>query len=142
MFRGFKNWKFLKIFQTLKEKSSLLKVFLTPTPTPPPPECVSPPTLLPVTVYVSCVGCVLLMALFSLLQVYTNRLRRVIAAFYYPKREKRRILFIYNLQLHRRISSPDKTRTRGRRGKPVTVFQRLARWWRRLCRWLGSEDTD
>uniref|UniRef100_A0A3P9KLM1 DC-STAMP domain containing 1 n=1 Tax=Oryzias latipes TaxID=8090 RepID=A0A3P9KLM1_ORYLA len=34
-------------------------------------------------------------------QVYTNRLRRAIAAFYHPKREQKRVLFLYNLQLHR-----------------------------------------
>ncbi|KAE8289377.1 DC-STAMP domain-containing protein 2 [Larimichthys crocea] len=47
--------------------------------------CVSPPSSLSVGVYVSCVCCVLLVVLFSCLQVYTNRLRRAIAAFYHPK---------------------------------------------------------
>ncbi|XP_042345922.1 E3 ubiquitin-protein ligase DCST1 [Plectropomus leopardus] len=61
-------------------------------------------------VYISCVCCVLLVALFSCLQVYTNRLRRVIAAFYHPQREKRRILFLYNLQIQRRISSSQRKR--------------------------------
>ncbi|XP_051576255.1 E3 ubiquitin-protein ligase DCST1 [Myxocyprinus asiaticus] len=46
----------------------------------------------------------LLMCLMCCLQVYTNRLRRVITAFYFPKREKRRILFLYNLQIQKRIS--------------------------------------
>ncbi|XP_016343580.1 DC-STAMP domain-containing protein 1 [Sinocyclocheilus anshuiensis] len=46
----------------------------------------------------------LLMCLMCCLQVYTNRLRRVITAFYFPKREKKRILFLYNLQIQKRIS--------------------------------------
>lgn len=46
--------------------------------------CMCVPSPLPGGVYVSCVCCVLLLALCSCLQVYTNRLRRVIAAFYYP----------------------------------------------------------
>ncbi|XP_069581783.1 E3 ubiquitin-protein ligase DCST1 [Brachyistius frenatus] len=73
-------------------------------------ECVSPPSSLPAAVYISCVCCVLLVALFSCLQVYTNRLRRVIAASYNPKREKKRILFLYNLQINKRISSTDRKR--------------------------------
>uniref|UniRef100_A0A669EQT8 DC-STAMP domain containing 1 n=1 Tax=Oreochromis niloticus TaxID=8128 RepID=A0A669EQT8_ORENI len=47
--------------------------------------CMSPASTLSAEVYVRCVCCVLLVALFSCLQVYTNRLRRVIAAFYNPK---------------------------------------------------------
>ncbi|KAG7218794.1 hypothetical protein INR49_006429 [Caranx melampygus] len=47
--------------------------------------CVSPPSPLPAAVYLSCVCCVLLAATLSLLQVYTNRLRRVIAACYHPQ---------------------------------------------------------
>ncbi|XP_070823080.1 E3 ubiquitin-protein ligase DCST1 [Chaetodon trifascialis] len=60
---------------------------------------------------------------FLCLQVYTNRLRRVIAAFYHPKREKQRVLFLYNLQLQRRTSSSDRKRiiSRGRRSRTVSV---------------------
>lgn len=54
-------------------------------PLSPPSECVSPPSSLPVGVYVSCACCVLMLVLFSCLQVYTNRLRRLISATYYPK---------------------------------------------------------
>ncbi|XP_027863877.1 E3 ubiquitin-protein ligase DCST1 isoform X3 [Xiphophorus couchianus] len=69
--------------------------------------CMSAPSRLPFEVYARCVGGVLVVALFSCVQVYTNRLRHVIAAFYNPKREKKRVLFLYNLQLHRRLSSPN-----------------------------------
>ncbi|CAB1334232.1 unnamed protein product [Coregonus sp. 'balchen'] len=54
----------------------------------------------------------MMMALMCCLQVYSNRLRRVIAAFYFPKREKRRALFLYNLQIQRRISYTKRQRTR------------------------------
>ncbi|XP_034041946.1 E3 ubiquitin-protein ligase DCST1 [Thalassophryne amazonica] len=70
-------------------------------------KCVATPTPLSAGVYVTCIACILLEALFSCLQVYTNRLRRVIAAFFHPKREKKRILYLYNLQIQKRISSGD-----------------------------------
>ncbi|XP_015224546.1 PREDICTED: DC-STAMP domain-containing protein 1 [Cyprinodon variegatus] len=104
--------------------------------------CMSPPSSLPTAVYVSCVGCVLLVALFSLVQVYTNRLRRVIAAFYHPKREKKRILFLYNLQLHRRLSLPDKEKTIDRGQRNRTVFERLTAWRRRLFLHRHPEESD
>ncbi|XP_038643012.1 E3 ubiquitin-protein ligase DCST1 [Scyliorhinus canicula] len=44
------------------------------------------------------------MILFCFLQVYTFRLRRVIAAFCFPKREKKRALFLYNDYLRKRIA--------------------------------------
>ncbi|XP_036929080.1 E3 ubiquitin-protein ligase DCST1 isoform X5 [Acanthopagrus latus] len=101
--------------------------------------CVSPPSSLSAGVYVSCVCGVLLVALFSCLQVYTNRLRRVIAAFYHPQREKKRVLFLYNLQLQRRISSADRKRIimRGRRSR--AVLECLSRCGRRLCRLQQQE---
>ncbi|XP_054916954.1 E3 ubiquitin-protein ligase DCST1-like isoform X1 [Poeciliopsis prolifica] len=54
--------------------------------------CLFAPTRLPFEVYVRCVGVILVVALFSCVQVYTNRLRHVIAAFYNPKREKKRLV--------------------------------------------------
>ncbi|XP_074510485.1 E3 ubiquitin-protein ligase DCST1 isoform X2 [Sebastes fasciatus] len=89
--------------------------------------CVSPPSSLSAGVYISCLCCVLLVALFSCLQVYTNRLRRVIAAFYNPQREKTRILFFYNLQLETRIFSTDRKRIVSRGRKSRTVFQCLTK---------------
>lgn len=47
--------------------------------------CVSPPSSLSAAAYGGCVSCILLVALFSCLQVYTNRLRSFIAAFFYPQ---------------------------------------------------------
>ncbi|NXH38467.1 DCST1 ligase, partial [Dicaeum eximium] len=42
------------------------------------------------------------LALLCLVQVYPFRLRRAIAAFYFPKREKTRVLFLYNKLLQQR----------------------------------------
>ncbi|XP_031822551.1 E3 ubiquitin-protein ligase DCST1 [Sarcophilus harrisii] len=44
-----------------------------------------------------------LLVLLCLTQAYSYRLRRVIAAFYFPKREKKRILFFYNELLKKRL---------------------------------------
>ncbi|KAM5148045.1 E3 ubiquitin-protein ligase DCST1-like [Mantella aurantiaca] len=43
----------------------------------------------------------------SILQVYFYRLRRVAASYYFPKREKRRVLFLYNEQLRKRATYAD-----------------------------------
>ncbi|XP_019813904.2 E3 ubiquitin-protein ligase DCST1 isoform X2 [Bos indicus] len=45
-----------------------------------------------------------LLACLCLLQAFGYRLRRVIAAFYFPKREKKRILFLYNDLLRKRAA--------------------------------------
>ncbi|XP_030042736.1 E3 ubiquitin-protein ligase DCST1 [Microcaecilia unicolor] len=42
--------------------------------------------------------------LLTFLQVYICRLRRVVTSFYFPKREKRRVLFLYNETMRKRIS--------------------------------------
>ncbi|XP_071326645.1 E3 ubiquitin-protein ligase DCST1 isoform X2 [Trachinotus anak] len=109
-------------------------------------RCVSPPSSLPAAVYVSCVCCVLLVALFSCLQVYTSRLRRVIAAFYHPQREKKRVLFLYNLQIQRRISSMERKHGRRMRMEDWScvsrVLQCLNRCGRRLCRHHRQEELD
>lgn len=45
-----------------------------------------------------------LLVCLCLLQAFGYRLRRVIAAFYFPKREKKRILFLYNELLRKRAA--------------------------------------
>ncbi|KAI4892414.1 hypothetical protein NFI96_019350 [Prochilodus magdalenae] len=67
-------------------------------------QCLPQPHALSQADYLWNILPLLLMGLMCCLQVYTNRLRRVITTFYFPKREKRRILFLYNLQIQRRIS--------------------------------------
>ncbi|KAM3614763.1 uncharacterized protein V6R79_018856 [Siganus canaliculatus] len=93
--------------------------------------CVCPPSSLPAAVYVSCVCCVLLGALLSCLQVYTNRLRRHIAAMYHPQREKQRVSFLYHLQLQRRVSSTDRKRIISQRqtdGMVLSVASGSSAW--------------
>ncbi|XP_072535255.1 E3 ubiquitin-protein ligase DCST1 [Salminus brasiliensis] len=78
-------------------------------------QCLPQPHALSQADYLWCILPLLLMSLMCCLQVYSNRLRRVITAFYFPKREKRRILFLYNLQIQRRISYITRQRKRLRR---------------------------
>ncbi|KAE8289376.1 E3 ubiquitin-protein ligase DCST1 [Larimichthys crocea] len=104
--------------------------------------CVSPPSSLSVGVYVSCVCCVLLVVLFSCLQVYTNRLRRAIAAFYHPKREKKRVLFLYNLQIQSQTSFSNRKRIIQRGQSSRTVCEALSRCGRHLCHHKQQEVSD
>ncbi|XP_070986512.1 E3 ubiquitin-protein ligase DCST1-like [Oncorhynchus clarkii lewisi] len=106
-------------------------------------HCLPQPRALTIEDYLWSFVPLLMMALMCCLQVYSNRLRRVIAAFYFPKREKRRALFLYNLQIQRRISYTKMQRTRlmqlGTREKTVRtvlsgVLSRLERLGCRL-RW-------
>ncbi|XP_051720382.1 E3 ubiquitin-protein ligase DCST1 isoform X2 [Ctenopharyngodon idella] len=79
----------------------------------------------------------LLMCLMCCLQVYTNRLRRVITAFYFPKREKKRILFLYNLQIQKRISFINRQRhlLRNQKQTFITVLSVLLALLKRVgCR--------
>ncbi|XP_061574076.1 E3 ubiquitin-protein ligase DCST1 [Cololabis saira] len=105
--------------------------------------CRFPPAPLPADVYLTCVCCLLLLLMFSFLQVYSSRLRRAVTASYHPKREKKRVLFLYNLQLHRKVSRGDRKRVVGR-GRARTVFQRLSRWWRHLLprHQQGAPDSE
>ncbi|XP_056142130.1 E3 ubiquitin-protein ligase DCST1 [Lampris incognitus] len=68
-------------------------------------NCLVQPTVMTTKQYLCSTLPVLLMVLMCFLQVYSNRLHRVIAAFYFPKREKKRILFLYNLHIQRQIHS-------------------------------------
>ncbi|KFV63800.1 DC-STAMP domain-containing protein 1, partial [Dryobates pubescens] len=52
--------------------------------------------------YVSSCLPMAMLVLLCLAQVYTYRLRRAIAAFYFPKREKSRVLYFYNKLLRQR----------------------------------------
>uniref|UniRef100_A0A8C6S8Q1 Dendritic cell-specific transmembrane protein-like domain-containing protein n=1 Tax=Neogobius melanostomus TaxID=47308 RepID=A0A8C6S8Q1_9GOBI len=78
--------------------------------------CAVTPSALSPSVYLSCAACVLMVALCSILQIYSSRLRRVISASFHPQREKRRVLFLYNLllQRNRKCSGSNRKRTRPR----------------------------
>ncbi|KAF4103127.1 E3 ubiquitin-protein ligase DCST1 isoform X2 [Onychostoma macrolepis] len=84
-------------------------------------QCLPQPHALSQSSYLWIFIPLLLMCLMCCLQVYTNRLRRVITAFYFPKREKRRILFLYNLQIQKRISFIKRQRHRLRNQKQTFI---------------------
>nr|XP_020847548.1 DC-STAMP domain-containing protein 1 isoform X2 [Phascolarctos cinereus] len=79
-----------------------------------------------------------LLVLLCLTQAFSYRLRRVIAAFYFPKREKKRVLFFYNELLRKRLVFTKFRRTviRQRAQKQGRPRHRLADWCYRHCRFL------
>uniref|UniRef100_A0A8C5TK34 Dendritic cell-specific transmembrane protein-like domain-containing protein n=1 Tax=Malurus cyaneus samueli TaxID=2593467 RepID=A0A8C5TK34_9PASS len=101
-----------------------------------------------------------LLALLCLAQVYPFRLRRAIAAFYFPKREKTRVIFLYNKLLRQRKNFVQLQRGRiarqarqapglvsgdrdtGTPGRGVPVLTSLMQWCRRRCCILcGTPET-
>nr|XP_035980349.1 E3 ubiquitin-protein ligase DCST1 isoform X4 [Halichoerus grypus] len=66
--------------------------------------CLPQPVSLDARAYVRAALPVGLLLCVCLLQAFAYRLRRVIAAFYFPKREKKRILFLYNDLLRKRAA--------------------------------------
>ncbi|XP_068271216.1 E3 ubiquitin-protein ligase DCST1 [Nyctibius grandis] len=101
----------------------------------------------------TCVPLVVL-ALLCLAQVYTYRLRRAIAAFYFPKREKSRVLYFYNRLLRQRqhfVRRQQKRIARQALQHPGLVASllesccqrcpRLRRWMRRSCVVCGVPET-
>ncbi|KAF1406609.1 E3 ubiquitin-protein ligase DCST1, partial [Spheniscus humboldti] len=94
------------------------------------------------------------LALLCLAQVYTYRLRRAIAAFYFPKREKSRVLYLYNKLLRQRQSFVHRQRKRITQraqqypGLGTSLLEwccrrwpRLRRWTRRSCTVCGAPET-
>uniref|UniRef100_A0A8D2KWZ5 DC-STAMP domain containing 1 n=1 Tax=Varanus komodoensis TaxID=61221 RepID=A0A8D2KWZ5_VARKO len=81
---------------------------------------------------------VLLLLCFA--QVYVFRLRRVIAAFYFPKREKKRVLFLYNEMLRQRVAFITVQRKRiilrAQQHKRLPFLDRLGHWLPFLQRFL------
>ncbi|RLV87508.1 hypothetical protein DV515_00015639 [Chloebia gouldiae] len=78
------------------------------------------------------------LALLCLAQVYPFRLRRVIAAFYFPRREKTRVLFLYNKLLRQRKNFLYLQRGRIARQarQPPELGTWLLQWCRRRWPWL------
>ncbi|NXW64544.1 DCST1 ligase, partial [Eurystomus gularis] len=88
------------------------------------------------------------LVLLCLAQVYTYRLRRVIAAFYFPKREKRRVLYFYNKLLRQRQNFARRQRKHiarqaWQRPAPGTsLLERCCRCWvRRRCTVCKAPET-
>ncbi|NXG06906.1 DCST1 ligase, partial [Sakesphorus luctuosus] len=78
------------------------------------------------------------LALLCLAQVYPFRLRRVIASFFFPKREKTRVLFLYNKLLRQRKNffQLQRRRLAQRAWQPPGLGTSLLRWCRQRCPWL------
>ncbi|XP_074930917.1 E3 ubiquitin-protein ligase DCST1 [Phalacrocorax aristotelis] len=94
------------------------------------------------------------LALLCLAQVYTYRLRRAIAAFYFPKREKSRVLYLYNKLLQQRKSFIHRQRKRiAQRARQHPALGTsllewccrrcpcLRRWMRRSCTVCGTPES-
>lgn len=85
--------------------------------------------------------------LLCLLQAYAYRLRRAIAAFYFPKREKSRVLYLYNKLLRQRHCfvrlQRERIARRARRYPALgsALVERCCRRWPRLRRWLRRSCT-
>ncbi|NWS64417.1 DCST1 ligase, partial [Chunga burmeisteri] len=104
--------------------------------------------------YVSSCVPLAVLVLLCLVQVYTYRLRRTIAAFYFPKREKTRVLYLYNKLLQQRQSFIRRQqkriaqRAREHPGLGTSLLQWccqrwpcLRRWMRRSCTVCGAPET-
>ncbi|XP_045312055.1 E3 ubiquitin-protein ligase DCST1 isoform X3 [Leopardus geoffroyi] len=109
-------------------------------------RCLPQPVSLNPRAYVRAALPVGLLLCLCLLQAFGYRLRRVIAAFYFPKREKKRVLFLYNDLLRKRAAFTKLRRAAivsraQRQGAPrhhlADVLHRrcplLRRWLRRRC---------
>ncbi|NXI94490.1 DCST1 ligase, partial [Psophia crepitans] len=87
------------------------------------------------------------LALLCVVQVYAYRLRRVIAAFYFPKREKSRVLYLYNKLLQQRQSFIRRQQKRVARrarqppGLGTVLLERCCRRWPWLRRWMRRSCT-
>nr|KAF6396525.1 DC-STAMP domain containing 1 [Rousettus aegyptiacus] len=108
--------------------------------------CLPQPVSLDARAYVRTALPVGLLVCLCLLQAFGYRLRRVIAAFYFPKREKKRILFLYNELLRKRAAFTQLRRAaivrqaqqqRAPRHRLADVLHRscplLRPWLRRRC---------
>ncbi|XP_042640834.1 LOW QUALITY PROTEIN: E3 ubiquitin-protein ligase DCST1 [Tyto alba] len=87
------------------------------------------------------------LVLVCLVQVYMYRLRRVIAAFYFPKREKSRVLYLYNKLLRQRQSFVYRQRkliaqrARQHPGLGTSLLKRCCQRWPCLRRWMRRRCT-
>ncbi|KAJ6656984.1 hypothetical protein lerEdw1_002985 [Lerista edwardsae] len=104
-------------------------------------QCLPEPRGMVRAQYVACFIPFGALMVLCILQVYANRLRRIIAAFYFPKREKKRVLFLYNEMLRQRMAFVVVQRKRiiqrARRRKRLKPFQiRLGEWFPFLRRFI------
>ncbi|XP_032701094.1 LOW QUALITY PROTEIN: E3 ubiquitin-protein ligase DCST1 [Lontra canadensis] len=108
--------------------------------------CLPQPLSLDAWAYVRAALPIGLLLCLCLLQAFAYRLRRVIAAFYFPKREKKRVLFLYNELLRKRAAFTQLRRAailrrareqKAPRPRLTDVLHRrcplVRRWLRRRC---------
>ncbi|MGH0157587.1 UNVERIFIED_CONTAM: hypothetical protein FKN15_042291 [Acipenser sinensis] len=97
------DWSLYKIFRVIRKHSYTEYSFSS---------CLPDPQAMSRSDYLWTTLPILAMTLLCCLQVYTSRLRRVIASFYFPQREKKRTLFLYNEQIRKRITYVETQRKR------------------------------
>jgi len=65
--------------------------------------CLPKPSKLPVYISIKIYLIYAIIWVLLYTSIYTQRMRRVICSFFYTKREKRRVLYLYNETLRRRL---------------------------------------
>ncbi|XP_014215625.1 E3 ubiquitin-protein ligase DCST1 [Copidosoma floridanum] len=94
--------------------------------------CLPRPSRVPSSILLVIYGGYLLVWLLLLLQAYGQRLRRVIAGFFYHRREKRRVLHLYNESLRRRRGFLRYARSRAAQAARGRLLAPEARFWLEL----------
>ncbi|XP_056366025.1 DC-STAMP domain-containing protein 2 isoform X2 [Oenanthe melanoleuca] len=116
--------------------------------------CLPKPTGMTRQQYLNTFLPLLALALLCVVQVYPFRLRRAIASFYFPKREKTRVLFLYNklLQQRKNFLYLQRGRLARQARQPPGLgtllllrcrqrWPRLSRYLRRRCTLCGTRET-
>ncbi|XP_055606658.1 protein sneaky [Uranotaenia lowii] len=106
-------------------------------------ECLPRPSKLEVWSFVQIYSLLLGIAILILNEAYVNRLRRLICAWFYPKRERQRVLFLYNRMLKRRktlrqmlIQRMQEQIRRHRYGSTLDFLDRVIFFYPSCCGWL------
>lgn len=102
--------------------------------------CLPRPTVLQNYYLYKIYGTYLAVWLLILMQAYINRTRRIICSFFYQKREKQRVIFLYNETLKRRVSffrymkkKVKKLAREQRLQENLNVFSALRIWFPKSC---------
>lgn len=98
-------------------------------------ECLPRPTSMAKSYILKIYGTYFSIWLMMWLQTYTQRTRRVICAYFFRKREKRRVLFLYNETLKRRMGLLRLTSPKGAPFGGILKFN-IADTWRRI--WIAK----
>lgn len=105
--------------------------------------CLPRPTKLPNYILVKIYGTYFAVWLLLFTSAYTQRTQRVICSFFYRKREKRRVLYLYNESLRRRLGyikfmkAKIKALVRSHRlADDVNLWATFGQKWPTICGWL------